>query len=219
MLEKTLENPLNCREMKSVSSKENQSRIFIGWTNAEAEAPILWPPDAKNWLLRKDSNAGKGWRQEKSSTEDEMVGWNHWLDWHEFEQAPGVWWWTGKPGVPQSMGLQRVDITVTQLNWTVKLYLDPMSCVLSSLACPLSLPEMLSLILSVWWNLLYPSRWKMGYKWYLLCKTFLNQPTQSVSFSSILVGTYLSCSSSQILLKVKYVYIVPFLCQMVCSST
>ena len=123
MLEKTLENPLNCREMKSVNSKENQSRIFIGWTNAEAEAPILWPPDAKNWLLRKDSNAGKGWRQEKSSTEDEMVGWNHWLDWHEFEQAPGVWWWTGKPGVPQSMGLQRVGHD-KWLNWIMMVLLQ-----------------------------------------------------------------------------------------------
>ena len=135
--------------------------------------------------------------------------------------SSGSWWWTGKPGMLQSMGSQRVGHNwMTQLNWTVKLYLDPMSCVLSSLACPaLCPPEMLSLILSVWWTLLYPSRWGMGYKWHVLCKTFLDRPTQSVSFSSILAATYLSCSYNQILLKVKYVYIVPFLCQMVCSIT
>ena len=135
--------------------------------------------------------------------------------------SSGSWWWTGKPGMLQSMGSQRVGHNwMTQLNWTVKLYLDPMSCVLSSLACPaLCPPEMLSLILSVWWTLLYPSRWGMGYKWHVLCETFLDLPTQSVSFSSILAATYLSCSYNQILLKVKYVYIVPFLCQMVCSIT
>ena len=91
VLEKTLESPLDCKEIKPVNRKGSQSWIFIGRTNAEAEAPILWPPDVKNWLIRKDPDAGKDWRQEeKGTTEDKMVGWHHWLDGHEFEQAPGV---------------------------------------------------------------------------------------------------------------------------------
>ena len=90
VLEKTLESPLDCKEIKPVSSKGNQSWIFIGRTDAEAETPIPWPPDVKNWLLGKDPDAGKDWRQEKRMTEDEMVGWHHWLNGHEFEQAPGV---------------------------------------------------------------------------------------------------------------------------------
>ena len=90
VLEKTLESPLDCKEIKPVNSKGNQSWIFIGRTDAEAETPILWPADTKNWLLRKDSHARKKWRQEKRMTEDEMVGWHHQLDAHEFEQALGV---------------------------------------------------------------------------------------------------------------------------------
>ena len=90
VLEKTLESPLDCKEIQPVYPEGNQSWIFIGRTNAEAEAPILWPPDAKNWLLGKDPDAGKDWRQEeKGMTEDEMVGWYHWLNGREFEQAPG----------------------------------------------------------------------------------------------------------------------------------
>ena len=91
VLEKILESPLDGKEIKPLNLKGNQPWIFIGRTDAEAEAPILWPPDAKNWLLRKDPVAGKGWRQEeKRTTEDEVVGWHHWLDGHEFEQAQGV---------------------------------------------------------------------------------------------------------------------------------
>ena len=91
MLEKTLESPLNCKEIQPVHPKGNQSRIFIGKTDTKAEAPILWPPDAKSWLIGKDPDAGEDWRQEeKGTTEDEMVGWHHQLDWHEFEQALGV---------------------------------------------------------------------------------------------------------------------------------
>ena len=85
VLEKTLESPLDCKEVQPVLSKGNQSWIFIGRTDAEAETPILGPPDVKNWLIWKDSNAGKDWRQEeKEMTEDEMVGWYHWLNGHEF---------------------------------------------------------------------------------------------------------------------------------------
>ena len=84
-LEKTLESPLGCKETQPVHPKGNQSWIFIGRTDAEAETPILWPPDMKSWLIWKDPDAGKDWRQEKGITEDEMVGWHHWLDGHEFE--------------------------------------------------------------------------------------------------------------------------------------
>ena len=89
----TPESPLDCKEIKAVNPKGNESSIFIARTDAEAEAeaPILWPPHMKNWLIGKDSVAGKDWRQEKKGiTEDDMVGWHHWLDGHEFEQAPGV---------------------------------------------------------------------------------------------------------------------------------
>ena len=91
VLEKTLESLLDCKEIQPVHPKGNQSWIFIRRTDAKAEAPILWPPNVKNWLIRKDPDAGKDWRQEeKGMTEDEMVGWHHWLDEHEFEHAPGV---------------------------------------------------------------------------------------------------------------------------------
>ena len=91
VLEKSLESPLDCKEIKPVNPKENQSWIFIGRTDAEAETPIIWPPDGKNWFTGKDPDAGKGWRQEKKGmTEDEIVGWHHWLNGHEFEQALGV---------------------------------------------------------------------------------------------------------------------------------
>ena len=91
VLEKILESPLDCREIQSVHPKGNQSWIFIRRTNAEAETPIICPPDVKNWLLGKDPDAGKDWKQkEKGMKEDEMVGWHTQLDGHEFEQAPGV---------------------------------------------------------------------------------------------------------------------------------
>ena len=87
VLEKTLENPLDSKELKPVNSKGNQSWIFIGRTYAEAETPILWPPDVKNWLIGKDPHAGKDWRQEnKGMAEDEMVGWHHQLNRHELSK-------------------------------------------------------------------------------------------------------------------------------------
>ena len=90
MLEKTLEIPLDCKEIKPVNPKGNQSWIFIGRTDAEAETPILWSPDAKNWFIGKDPDAGKEWRQkEKVATDDEMVGWHDSMD-MRFLQAPGV---------------------------------------------------------------------------------------------------------------------------------
>ena len=86
VLERTLESPLNCKEIQLVHSKGHQSWIFIRRTDAEAETPILWPPNVKNWLIGKDPDAGKDGRQEeKGRTEDEMVGWHHWHDGHEFK--------------------------------------------------------------------------------------------------------------------------------------
>ena len=89
LLEKTLESPLDCKEIQPVHPKGNQSWILTGRTDAEAETPILWPPDVNKWLIGKDPDAEKDWRQEKRMTEDEMVGWHHWLNEHGFEQAPG----------------------------------------------------------------------------------------------------------------------------------
>ena len=91
VLEKILESPLDCKEIQPVHPKGNQSWIFTGRTDAEAETPILWPPDVKNWLTGKDPDIGKDWRQEeKGMREGEIVGWHQWLDGHEFEQALGV---------------------------------------------------------------------------------------------------------------------------------
>ena len=91
VLKKILDSPLDCKEIKPVNPKGNQSWIFIERTDAEAEVPILWPPDVKSWLFRKDPDDGKDWRQEeKGTTEDKMLGWHHWLNRHEFEQAPGL---------------------------------------------------------------------------------------------------------------------------------
>ena len=89
VLEKTLMSPLDCMEIQPINPKENQFWIFIGRTEAEVEAPILWPPDAKNWFIWKDPDAGKDWRWEKGVREDEIIGRHHQLSGHEFEQALG----------------------------------------------------------------------------------------------------------------------------------
>ena len=121
VLEKTLESPLDCKEIQPVHPKGNQFWIFIGRTDVEAETPILWPPNAKKWLIWKDPDGGKDWRREgKGMTEDEMVGWHHWLSGHEFEETLGVG--DGQGGLTccvQSMGSQRVRHNwATELNWT-----------------------------------------------------------------------------------------------------
>ena len=89
MLENTLESPLDCKEIKPVNSKGNQPWMFIGRTDAEAETPILWPHDVKSWIIRKDSDAGKDWRQEEKGMTGWDGGWHQWLNEHEFEQASG----------------------------------------------------------------------------------------------------------------------------------
>ena len=118
VLEKTLESCLDSKEIKPVSPKGNQSWIFIGRTDAEAEAPVLWPPDVKNGLLEKDPGNRKDWRrEEKETTEDEIVGWHHQLNGHEFEQVPGVGDGQGSLAFCSPWGRKESD-TAERLNWT-----------------------------------------------------------------------------------------------------
>ena len=117
VLEKTLESPLDCKEIQPIHSKGNQSWVFIGRTYVEAETPILWPHDVKNWLTRKDPDAGINWRwEEKGMTEDEMVGWHHWLDEQNFEYAPGVGDGQGSLACFSPWGCKELDMT-EWLNW------------------------------------------------------------------------------------------------------
>ena len=122
VLEKTLESPLDCKKIQQVHPKWKQSWIFIGKTDAVAETPILWPPDVKNWLIWKDPDFGKDWRQEeKGTTEDEMVGWHHRLNGHEFGWTLS-WWWTERPGMLHFCGVTKSWTWLsdwTELNWTV----------------------------------------------------------------------------------------------------
>ena len=117
VLEKTLESPLDGKQIQPVNSKGNQSWIFIERTDAEAEAPTLWPPEVKNWLTGKDPDAGKDWVQEKEMTEDKMVGWHHQLDGHESEQAPRVGDGQGSLACCSPWGLKESDAS-ERLNWT-----------------------------------------------------------------------------------------------------
>ena len=118
VLEKTLDSPLDCKEFQPVHPKGDQSWVFIGRTDAEAETPILWPPHEKSWLIWKDPDAGRDWGQEeKGMTEDEMAGWHHWLDGHEFEQAPGVGDGQGSLVCCTPWDCEESD-TTEWLNWT-----------------------------------------------------------------------------------------------------
>ena len=115
--EDSWESPLDCKEIQPVHPKGNQSWIFIGRTDGEAEVPIFWPPDVKSWLIGKDTDAGKDRRQEeKGTTEVEMVGWHHQLNGHEFEQAPGVDDGQGSLACYNPWGRKEVDTTVRR-NW------------------------------------------------------------------------------------------------------
>ena len=119
VLEKTLESPLDCKEIQPVHCKGDQSWVFIGRTDANAETRILWPPHAKSWLIEKDPDAGRDWGQEeKGTTEDEMAGWDHWR-WTWVWVNSGSWWWTGRAGMLWFTGSQRVGHGwETELNWT-----------------------------------------------------------------------------------------------------
>ena len=118
VLEKTIESPLDYKEIKQVHPKGNQSWTFIGRSEVEAETPILWPPDRRKWLIGENPDAGKDWRQdEKGTTEYEMVGWDHRLDGHEFEQALGIGNDQGGLVCSSPWGRKESDI-IEQLNWT-----------------------------------------------------------------------------------------------------
>ena len=118
VLEKTLESPLDCKEIQPVNPKRNQSWIYIGRPDAEGETPILWPPDAKDWLTGKDLDVGKDWRQEeKGTTKHEMVGWHHQLNGHGFGWTPGVGDGQGGLVCCSSWGCKESD-TTERLNWT-----------------------------------------------------------------------------------------------------
>ena len=121
VLEKTLESPLDCKEIQPVHSRGYQSWVFFGRKDAKAETPVLWPPHAKSWLIGKDSDAGRDWGQEKGMTEDRMAGWHHWLDGHESEWTLELVmdreaWHAVIHGVAKS----RTRLSDwTELNWTV----------------------------------------------------------------------------------------------------
>ena len=118
VLEKTLERPLDCKEIQPVHPKGDKSWVFTGRTDVEAETPILWPPDVKSWLIWKDPDSGKDWGQEeKETTEDEMVGWHHQLNGHEFGRTLAVGDGQGGLACWGSRGRKELDIT-EQLNWT-----------------------------------------------------------------------------------------------------
>ena len=121
VLEKTLESPLGCKEIQPVHPKGDQSWMFIGRTDVETETPILWLPDMKSWLVWQDPDTGEDWGQEeKRMTEDEMVAWHHWLDGPGFGWTRSCWW-TGRSGMLQFMGLQRVRhdwlTELTEAHW------------------------------------------------------------------------------------------------------
>ena len=119
VLEKTLKSPLDSKEIKPVNPIRNQSWIFTGRTDAEGEAPILWPPDVKNWPIWKDPDAGKDWRQEEKGTTGWVGGMASSTRWTWVWVGFGSWWWTGRPGLLQSVGLQRVRHDwEPELNWT-----------------------------------------------------------------------------------------------------
>ena len=121
VLEKTLESPLDCKEIQPVHPKENQSWVFIRRTDVEAATPVLWLPDAKSWLIWKDPDAG--WERLRAGGEGDDRGWDGWMDHrlngHGFGWTTTNWWWTGRPGVLWFMGSHRVGHNwVTELNWT-----------------------------------------------------------------------------------------------------
>ena len=133
VLEKTLESPLDCKEIQPVYPKGDQSWVFIRRTDVEAEIPILWPPDAKRWLIWKGPDAGKDWRQEEKGMRGCDRGWDGWMasliQWTWVWISSGRWWWTRNPGVLQSMGSQGVGHDwATELNWSCVGMIPPLLC-------------------------------------------------------------------------------------------
>ena len=173
VLEKTLESPLDCKEIQSVNPKRNQSWIFIGRTDDEVETPVLWPPDAKNRLIGKDPDAGKHWRQqEKGMTEDEMIEWHHWHDGWVWVGSES-WWWTEKPGVLQSKGVAR---SWTELNWTEGPGVVRQSLLYSFCKfCICSVSHIcLTLTWKSWYVLTFVPQWKWKQRVLMVCYTSIS---------------------------------------------
>ena len=124
VLEKTPENPLDSKEIKSVNLKGNKPWILTGRTDAEAEAPIFWSPDVNSQLIGKVPDAGRDWEQEKGTSKDEMAGWHHWCNEHELGANSGRWWVTGRTGICGSWGCKKSDKTGWPNNFSLNLYLQ-----------------------------------------------------------------------------------------------
>ena len=157
VLEKTLESPLDCKEIQPVYPKGDQSWVFTGRTDPEAETPIFWPPDAKSWLIGKDPDAGKDWGQEeKGTTEDEMVGWHDWLDGHGFGWSPGVG--DGQGGLAWLSDWTELYSTGNSTQYSLITYMRNKSekeciyvlCVTKSLTCT---PETNNIINQLWYKI------------------------------------------------------------------
>ena len=166
VLEKTLESPLDCKEIQPFHPKGDQSWVFIGRTDFEAETPILRPPDAKSWLIWKDPNAGKDWEQEeKGMTEDEMAGWHHWLDGHGFVWTPGVGDGQGGLACCSPWGRKESDMT-KRLNWTegVDIYVirSLKSAELTS-SCPIYKSNIVLILIEILvWTICHFSKFKLS---------------------------------------------------------
>ena len=173
VLEKTLESPLDCKEIQPVNPKGDQSWVFIGRMDIEAETPIFWPPDVKSWLIGKDRDAGRDWGQEETgTTEDEMVGWHHWLNGHGFGWTPGVGDRQGGLACCSSWGHKELDMT-EWLNWTGLTELSWMECYfLVSCLLPLLPTDVITSILAaILWIIIAAT-----------CQEWQNRKTDILSF-------------------------------------
>jgi len=157
VLEKTLESPLDCKEIQPVHSKGDQSWVFFGRNDAK-ETPVLWPPNAKSWLIGKDTDAGRDWGQEeKGTTEDEMAGWHHRLDGHEFGWTPGVGDGQGGLACCNSWGHKESDMT-EQLNWTdsYSIIWGGLSLIWQCFLCNLEYPQILVSLIVIYIYIFLP---------------------------------------------------------------
>ena len=190
MLEKTLESPLDCKEIQPVHPRGVKSWMFIGSSDAEAETPILWPPHMRSWLTGKDPDAGRDWGQEeKGMTEDEMAGWHHWFDGRVWVNS-GSWWWTGRPGVLRFMGSQRVGHDwAAKLNWTepYNSYIYFVTCPVQNTAPSILYIKYLESLLHHIYNLLVQNV-RLGFLFYFSVSWCLVPPCSYNSISESLHG-------------------------------
>ena len=224
VLDKTLESPLDCKEIQGVHPKGNQSWIFIGRTDAEAETPVLWPPNMKSWLIWKDPDAGKDWGQEKKgTTEVEMVGWHHCLNGHGFGWTPGVG--DGQRGLVccDSWGRKELD-TTERLNWTEARYRCGFSKSIYSLPVSVwhlshylvnchNISKILVFIICLWWSVIsdlcchcsncFEMSWSSSkydgeLHLRMLCSNCLSEWPSSISLPVLRPPYSLKCNSTEI---------------------